>query len=357
VFFSIATLPGPTPGILGMHAPDGFLSVGIAAVMWAVTLVVLAVAVARTNTAVEDRTAPLMGVMAAFIFAAQMFNFQVIGGTSGHLLGGVLAAVLLRPWAATLVMACVVAVQGLVFQDGGLVVMGANIFNMGIIGTLFGYAIYRAVAAVLGGEDRGRLPAAAIAAWSALVLASLAVSIELALSGTVALEVALPAMVGIHALIGIGEALITVAALAFIQVARKDLFMLRDSSPTVAENADAGDRSMTEQSTAPGGSAGAGRFLRRWGWVAAGLAIAAIVVVALAPLASPDPDGLESVAEEQGWLGVAQDWVYQMLPDYTIPGLDGAASTIVAGLIGVGVVFLATAGLGWMLRRRGTSRA
>jgi cobalt/nickel transport system permease protein len=131
-------------------------------------------------------------------------------------------------------MACVVAVQGLVFQDGGLVVMGANIFNMGIIGTLFGYAIYRAVAAVLGGEDRGRLPAAAIAAWSALVLASLAVSIELALSGTVALEVALPAMVGIHALIGIGEALITVAALAFIQVARKDLFMLRDSSPTVA---------------------------------------------------------------------------------------------------------------------------
>ena len=234
MFFSIATLPGPTPGILGMHAPDGFLSVGIAAVMWAVTLVVLAVAVARTNNAVEDRTAPLMGVMAAFIFAAQMFNFQVIGGTSGHLLGGVLAAVLLRPWAGTLVMACVVAVQGLVFQDGGLVVMGANIFNMGIIGTLFGYVIYRAVAAVLGGEEKGRLPAAAIAAWCALVLASLAVSIELALSGTVALEVALPAMVGIHALIGIGEALITVAALAFIQVARKDLFMLRDSSPTVA---------------------------------------------------------------------------------------------------------------------------
>jgi len=114
---------------------------------------------------------------------------------------------------------------------------------------------------------------------------------------------------------------------------------------------------MTEQSTAPGDSTGAGRFLRRWGWIAAGLAIAAIVVVVLAPLASPDPDGLESVAEQQGWLGAAQDWVYQMLPDYTIPGLDGAASTIVAGLIGVGIVFLATAGLGWMLRRRGTSRA
>ena len=101
-----------------------------------------------------------MGVMAAFIFAAQMFNFQVAGGTSGHLLGGVLAAVLLGPWVATLVMTCVVAVQALVFSDGGLVVMGVNIFNMGIIGTLGGYAIYRALATLFGGEDRGRIPAA-----------------------------------------------------------------------------------------------------------------------------------------------------------------------------------------------------
>ena len=102
-----------------------------------------------------------MGVMAAFIFAAQMFNFQVAGGTSGHLLGGVLAAVLLGPWAGTLVMACVIAVQALVFSDGGLVVMGANIFNMGIVGTLGGFALYRALCGAVrrrgpGPHPRGR---------------------------------------------------------------------------------------------------------------------------------------------------------------------------------------------------------
>lgn len=103
----------PTPSL---HAPDGVLSAPVALAMWAVTAVVLAVAVRRTNRTIDDRAIPLMGVMAAFIFAAQLFNFQVIGGTSGHLLGGVLAAVLLGPWAGTLVMACVVAVQGLLFQ-------------------------------------------------------------------------------------------------------------------------------------------------------------------------------------------------------------------------------------------------
>jgi cobalt/nickel transport system permease protein len=228
-----------TPGRAGldwslMHAPDGFLSVGVAAVMWAVTLVVLGVAVMRTNRTLDERMIPLMGVSAAFIFAAQMFNFQVIGGTSGHLLGGVFAAVLLGPWPATLVMACVVAVQGLVFQDGGLVVMGANIFNMGIIGTLGGYAIYKTIATALGGEARGRLPAAGIAAWCSVVLAAVAVSIELGISGTAPLSVTLPTMVGVHVLIGIGEAVITVAALGFIQATRKDLLTLKDSRPVPA---------------------------------------------------------------------------------------------------------------------------
>ncbi len=135
------------PGPVALHAPDGFLSLPIAALMWVVTITVTAIAVKKTNETFDERAIPLMGVTAAFIFAAQMFNFQVIGGTSGHLLGGVLAAILLGPWAGTLVMVAVVAVQGLVFQDGGLVVMGANIFNMGIIGTLGGYAIYRALCA------------------------------------------------------------------------------------------------------------------------------------------------------------------------------------------------------------------
>jgi cobalt/nickel transport system permease protein len=210
-----------------LHAPDGFLTPEVAAVMWVLTIVVLAVAVRQTNRTLDERAVPLLGVMAAFIFAAQMFNFQVVGGTSGHLLGGVLAAVLLGPWAGTLVMACVVAVQAIVFQDGGLVVMGANIFNMGVVGTLCGYVLYRAVATVLGGEDRGRIPAAAVAAWAAVVGGAALMALQLAVSGTAPLEIALPAMLGIHVVIGIGEALITVGALGFIGATRSDLLAAR----------------------------------------------------------------------------------------------------------------------------------
>ncbi len=217
------------PSIHLLHAPDGFVSVPIAIAMWVATIAVIAYAVRRTNRHLDDRAVPLLGVMAAFIFAAQMFNFPVVGGTSGHLLGGVLAAVMLGPWAGTLVMAAVVAVQALLFQDGGLVIMGANIFNMGIVGTLGGYTLYRGIARLLGGEERGRLPAAGIAAWASVVAASVAMALQLGASDVVPLELALPAMVGVHALIGIGEALITVAALAFIGATRADLFRLKDA--------------------------------------------------------------------------------------------------------------------------------
>jgi cobalt/nickel transport system permease protein len=220
---------GTAPALPQMHAPDGFLSAPVAVAMWAVTIGVVAISVRKTNRTFDERAIPLMGVMAAFIFAAQMFNFQVIGGTSGHLLGGVLAAVLLGPWAATLVMACVIAVQGLVFQDGGLLAMGANIFNMGVVGTLGGYVVYRAVARLLGGEARRRLPAAAVAAWVSVVAGALGMAIELGVSGTTSLAIAIPTMTGIHVLIGIGEALITTAAIGFVTVTRSDLLTLRDA--------------------------------------------------------------------------------------------------------------------------------
>jgi cobalt/nickel transport system permease protein len=216
---------------LELHAPDGFLSVPVAVVMWVITLIVLAIAVDRTTRTLDERAVPLMGVTAAFIFAAQMVNFPVAGGTSGHLLGGVLAAILLGPWAATLVMASVVAVQALVFQDGGLLVLGANIFNMGVVGTLGGFAIYVTLCRVFGGEARGRYPAAGISAWLAVMLGALAMTVELVISATSPLEVALPAMLGVHALIGVGEAIITVAVLAFIHAVRPDLLRLRDGAP------------------------------------------------------------------------------------------------------------------------------
>jgi cobalt/nickel transport system permease protein len=228
------SLPWESAGVAAareaMHAPDGFLSVPIAIAMWVLTIAVITFAVRRTNANLDERAVPLMGVMAAFIYAAQMFNFPVAGGTSGHLLGGVLAAVLLGPWAGTLVMACVIAVQALIFQDGGLVAMGANIFNMGAVGTLGGYYVFTWIARLFGGERRGRIPAAAIAAWLSVVAGASLMSVELGLSGTLALEVALPAMVGVHLLIGIGEALITAAALTFITATRRDLLDLRDAA-------------------------------------------------------------------------------------------------------------------------------
>ncbi len=218
-----------TPSLHLLHAPDGFVSVPIAIVMWIITGIVLVVAVRRTSETLDERAVPLLGVMAAFIFAAQMFNFPVGPGMSGHLLGGVLVAIMVGPWAGTIVMAAVIAVQALLFHDGGLLIMGANIFNMGVVGTLGGYALYRALARLFGGEERGRLPAAGIAAWASVVVGAVAMALELGLSGVVPLNVALPAMLVSHALIGIGEALITVAALAFIGATRADLFKLRDS--------------------------------------------------------------------------------------------------------------------------------
>ena len=211
-----------------LHAPDGFFSTPVALAFWVVTIAALAISLRRAGAQLDERAVPLMGVMAAFIFAAQMFNFQIPGGTSGHLLGGVLAAILLGPYAGTIVMACVISVQALVFQDGGLLGLGANSFNMGIIGTFGGYWLYRLVAAALGGEEKGRLPAAAIAAWSAVVAAAVLTAFQLAFSDTTSLATALVAMVGWHVIIGVGEAVITVGALSFIAASRADLLRLRD---------------------------------------------------------------------------------------------------------------------------------
>lgn len=217
-----------------LHAPDGFFSTPVAAFFWVVTAGALAFSLRQAGRQLDEKAVPLMGVMAAFIFAAQMFNFQIPGGTSGHLLGGVLAAVLLGPYAGTIVMACVIATQALVFQDGGLVVLGANIFNMGIVGTFGGYWIYRTLAGALGGEEKMRLPAAAVAAWLSVEIAAILTAFELAISDTTSLGTALVAMAGWHAIIGLGEALITVGALSFIAASRRDLLQLRDARPANA---------------------------------------------------------------------------------------------------------------------------
>ena len=216
-------LPGLPPQ-LAMHIPDGFLSLPISLATWVVAIALIAIALQRVQAEFKERTVPLMGVCAAFIFAAQMINFPIPGGTSGHLLGGTLAGVLLGSWAGSLVMTVVFIVQGVLFQDGGLTVLGANVFNMGLIGTFGGYYLYRGLRSTLGFNSwRGTSIAIAISAWTSVVVASLICAFELALSGTVPLTVAITAMVGWHVLIGVGEALITVVAIGYIWKTRPDM--------------------------------------------------------------------------------------------------------------------------------------
>ena len=196
-----------------MHIPDGFLSIYVAIIFWIVTLLLVVYALKRVNQDLGEKQVPLMGVLAAAIFAGQMLNFAVAGGTSGHMLGATLATILLGPWAAILVMTCVVGVQALIFQDGGLLALGANIFNMAIIGVSVSYFAYRTVQKLAGGKPWGLYVGGFAAAWLAVFVASLATALELAISGTSPANIALPTMGAVHALIGIGEGLITVGAL------------------------------------------------------------------------------------------------------------------------------------------------
>jgi cobalt/nickel transport system permease protein len=213
-----------------MHIPDGFVSAGTAAATWLASAGSVGYAVRRVNRELNERQIPLMGVTAAFVFAAQMMNFTVAGGTSGHLLGGALVAILLGPWAGMLVLTSVLAVQALLFQDGGLLALGANVFNMAVVGVLIGWVVYTTLRRLLGDRTWAMMASAFAAAWLSVFVASLVAAAELAVSGTSPWLVALPAMGLVHALIGIGEGLITVGVLAFLRVARPDLLVLGQPS-------------------------------------------------------------------------------------------------------------------------------
>jgi cobalt/nickel transport system permease protein len=213
-------MPGPP---LALHIPDGFLSGGVAAGAAVIAFAAVAYGLRVADRELDEARVPLLGVLAAFVFAAQMLNFPVAGGTSGHFLGATLAAVLLGPWIACVVMAVVLAVQALAFADGGVTALGANVLNMGVLGALLaGFAI-AAAARVLPDTRGALLGAVAVVSWLAVMAGAAATSMQLALSDTVPLGTSLPAMLGVHALIGIGEAAITVSAVGAVLSSRPDL--------------------------------------------------------------------------------------------------------------------------------------
>ncbi len=206
-----------------MHIPDGFLNAGTSAVTGAVSVGAVGYGLYRARKELDEKRVPLLALCAAFVFAAQMLNFPVAGGTSGHFLGGVLAAVLLGPWLGSLVIALVLLVQALGFADGGVTALGANVFNMALVGTVLSYFVFAGFKALLPRNRASFLGAVAAASWLSVMLASGACAVELAVSGTSPLGVALPAMLGVHAIIGIGEALITTAVVAVVLQVRPDL--------------------------------------------------------------------------------------------------------------------------------------
>ncbi len=304
-----------------MHIPDGFLSPPVCAATGGVAALAVAGALRQVRPEAEPGLGPRMGMTAAYVFAAQMVNFPVAAGTSGHLLGSVLVAVLLGPHAASLVMTAVFLVQALFFLDGGHTALGANVLNMGLAGTYGGYAVYRALAGPVPGRRR-TLAAAGAAAWVAVLLGAGLTSAELVLSGMAPARTVFPVMLGIHAVIGVGEALLTAAALGLLLRARPDV--------------------VTGQQAATAGG--------HWGWAAAAGLVA---VAALAPLASSAPDGLEWAAVRVGIPEPeAAPLLPGLMPDYTLPGLGEASwAPAAVSVLGAGLM-LATLGLCLEGRRR-----
>jgi len=290
----------------------------------------------------------LLGVTAAFVFAAQMLNFPIAGGTSGHFLGAALAAALMGPWAATVVMTVVVVVQALGMADGGITALGANVLNMGVVAVLAGWGLLHLLKRLLPRSRSGYLVSLAVASWVSVVVASAAAAAELAVSGTVPLRLALPAMLSVHMVIGLGEALITCAVVVAVLATRPDLVNSAGPSGGFARRPEPAPAAAT---IARPGASGAERLSARragrtrfWAFIAAALVVAVALAVLISPFASSSPDGLERVAADQGFEAAAAEgpvWDLSPLGDYQFPWIGGErVSTAVAGLLGTLALFV-----------------
>jgi len=308
-----------------MHIPDGFLDAKTLALTGALSAGGLAVAARQVNRTLPRKKIPLMGLSAAFVFAAQMINFPVAGGTSGHLLGGVLAGVLLGPGAAAIMIACVLIVQALLFSDGGVLALGANIFNMAFIGAVAGSSLYQTVRRFLPGL-RGRISSVFFAAWASTVLAAVTCTGELAWSGTLPAFVVFPAMIGIHVLIGIGEGLVTAMVILTIARTRPDLLEFNKADHSRGTDLE---------------------------FLVFGLVIVLGLAIFVSPYACTWPDGLDHVAEKFGFAARATTVIKTWIPDYKMPGISSAGiATALAGGLGALIMFGLACGVGRVLVKK-----
>ncbi len=323
-----------------MHMPDGYMNVATAVGGAAVAAGGIWASLRETGKRLAEKQIPMAGLTAAFVFAVQMLNFPVAAGTSGHLLGGALAAILLGPWMGALVVTVVVVVQALLFADGGIVVLGLNVVNMALVTALVGWFVFRSLMRMLPKTTGGAIAATMVAGFLGVLASAFVFVIEYAIGGQggASLSTVFAAMTGIHALIGIGEGLISGIAIGAVLAVRPDLVT------------GAADLDLARTATAPGG-----RVITTF--VAGGLAVALALVFLVAPIASGDPDGLERVAIDQGFSAEAQDHpIGGPLADYGVSGVESERlGTMLAGAIGVVVVFGVGLGLVSVLRRRRTA--
>ncbi len=315
-----------------MHAPDGFLNAGTAVATGALSVGTVGVTLRHARHQLQDRQIPLAGVAAAFIFAAQMFNFPVAAGTTGHLLGGALAAILLGPGMGAIVVTVVVAVQAFLFADGGLTALGYNTLNMAIVPAFGGYALYRLFRRMMPRTTGGVVGATGLAAGLSVVLSSMAFSLQWLFGATadVPFDTVFGAMVGVHSLIGIGEAVISALAVGAVLAARPDLvYGAQDlDAEVLAERARVSTRT----------------------FAIGGVLVALLFAVVVSQFAAGDPDGLERVAQEEGFADQGRDHALDsgIFADYATAGVDnetlslavaGAAGTIITLAVGAGLLF------------------
>lgn len=319
-----------------MHIPDFMmLDVRVAALAGGLAAAGVGAALVHARRNLPRKRVPLMGLASAFIFAAQMLNFPVAGGTSGHLMGGVLAAVLLGPAAAVIVMTAVLILQCLVFTDGGVLALGANVLNMAVVAPIAGYLIYAGVRQLIGGQ-RGVILGAAFAGWCSTVLAAACCAGQLTAAGFAPGWLVLPAMVHIHMLIGIGEAIITALVVASVSRTRPDLLPALSAAPRPAE----------------------GRAARLLPVIALGLVASLGLAIFASPFASSHPDGLERVAEDLQLAREDKPLLKGLLPDYQVPGISREGlGTAIAGGIGTVLAFGLSLGLAIALAPRARKAA
>ncbi|MER6526730.1 energy-coupling factor ABC transporter permease [Streptomyces sp. NPDC001508] len=338
-----------------MHVPDGFIDAPTSAVTGVVAAGAIAVSLrgARREFGGE-KTAPLAGLVAAFIFAVQMLNFPVAAGTSGHLLGGALAAILVGPYTGVLCVSVVLLMQGILFADGGLTALGVNITDMAIVTTVVAYAVFRGLLAVLPGGRRSVTVSSFVAALVSVPAAACVFTLIYAIGGTtdVALGKVATAMIGVHVLIGIGEAVITALTVGAVIAVRPDLVHgARGLRQTLKLRVNG---ELVDAPAAP--VPAAARTSRRTLWIT-GLVTSLVLAGFVSFYASADPDGLEKVAHDHGIDKKAEDHTSADSPlaDYGVKDIsDARLSGGLAGVIGVGATAVAGSAVFWAVRRRRT---